>query len=78
MEGVLTTDPRIVPGARLLEHVSTCDEMLELASLGAAVLHPRAVEIARNYGLPLVVRSSWSDHPGTCLTSNRHQRVAGA
>ena len=77
VEGVLTTDPRIVPSARLLESVS-CDEMLELASLGAAVLHPRAVEIARNYGLPLVVRSSWSEHPGTCLTSNRRQRVAGA
>ncbi|WP_025782408.1 aspartate kinase, partial [Candidatus Synechococcus spongiarum] len=76
VEGVLTTDPRIVPGARLLESI-TCDEMLELASLGAAVLHPRAVEIARNYGLPLVVRSSWSEHPGTCLTSNRRQRVAG-
>ncbi len=43
----------------------TCDEMLELASLGAKVLHPRAVEIARNYGIPLVVRSSWSDEPGT-------------
>ena len=77
VEGVLTTDPRIVPSAQLLENIS-CDEMLELASLGAAVLHPRAVEIARNYGLPLVVRSSWSDHPGTCLTSNRRQRVAGA
>ena len=76
VEGVLTTDPRIVPRAQLLERIS-CDEMLELASLGAAVLHPRAVEIARNYGLPLVVRSSWSDHPGTCLTSRRRQRVAG-
>jgi aspartate kinase len=43
--------------------------MLELASLGAAVLHPRAVEIARNYGVPLVVRSSWSGAPGTRLTS---------
>ena len=39
--------------------------MLELASLGAAVLHPRAVEIARNYGVTMVVRSSWSDEPGT-------------
>ena len=66
--GVLTTDPRKVPDAQLMETVS-CDEMLELASLGAAVLHPRAVEIARNYGVPLVVRSSWSDAPGTLLTS---------
>jgi aspartate kinase len=66
--GVLTTDPRKVSDAQLMETV-TCDEMLELASLGAAVLHPRAVEIARNYGVPLVVRSSWSDAPGTLLTS---------
>ncbi len=66
--GVLTTDPRKVADAQLMEAVS-CDEMLELASLGAAVLHPRAVEIARNYGVPLVVRSSWSDAPGTRLTS---------
>ncbi len=66
--GVLTTDPRKVADAQLMEQVS-CNEMLELASLGAAVLHPRAVEIARNYGVPLVVRSSWSDQPGTRLTS---------
>jgi aspartate kinase len=66
--GVLTTDPRKVADAQLMATVS-CDEMLELASLGAAVLHPRAVEIARNYGVPLVVRSSWSEAPGTRLTS---------
>ena len=54
--------------AQLMSQVS-CDEMLELASLGAAVLHPRAVEIARNYGVTMVVRSSWSDEPGTTLTS---------
>lgn len=66
--GILTTDPRIVPEARLMEQV-TADEMLELASLGAKVLHPRAVEIARNYGMPLVVLSSWSDQPGTQIVS---------
>ncbi|MFN9629811.1 MAG: aspartate kinase [Cyanobacteriota bacterium] len=66
--GVLTTDPRKVPDAQLMARV-TCDEMLELASLGASVLHPRAVEIARNYGVPLLVRSSWTDDPGTALTS---------
>jgi aspartate kinase len=66
--GILTTDPRIVPEAKLMEEI-TCDEMLELASLGAKVLHPRAVEIARNYGIPLIVRSSWSDDPGTRVTS---------
>ncbi len=66
--GVLTTDPRIVPDAQLMREIS-CDEMLELASLGAAVLHPRAVEIARNYGVKLIVRSSWDNAPGTTLTS---------
>ena len=49
------------------------DEMLELASLGAKVLHPRAVEIARNYGVPLVVRSSWTDDPGTWVLSPKPQ-----
>ncbi len=67
--GILTTDPRLVPEAQLMESI-TCDEMLELASLGAKVLHPRAVEIARNYGVPLVVRSSWTDQPGTWVTSD--------
>ena len=71
--GVLTTDPRKVPDAQLMETV-TCNEMLELASLGAAVLHPRAVEIARNYGVPLRVRSSWSDQAGTLLTSSTTSR----
>jgi len=66
--GILTTDPRLVPLAQLMDEVA-CDEMLELASLGAKVLHPRAVEIARNYGVPLVVRSSWTDDPGTRITS---------
>jgi aspartate kinase len=66
--GILTTDPRIVPAAQLLTEI-TADEMLELASLGAKVLHPRAVEIARNYGVPLVVRSSWTNDPGTWVVS---------
>ncbi|MGK7897373.1 MAG: aspartate kinase [Xenococcus sp. (in: cyanobacteria)] len=66
--GILTTDPRLVPEAQLMTEI-TADEMLELASLGAKVLHPRAVEIARNFGMPLVVLSSWSDAPGTKVTS---------
>lgn len=66
--GILTTDPRIVPDAQLMDQI-TSDEMLELASLGAKVLHPRAVEIARNYGVMLVVRSSWTDEPGTKVIS---------
>ncbi len=66
--GILTADPRLVEDAQLMATI-TCDEMLELASLGAKVLHPRAVEIARNYGMPLVVRSSWTADPGTWVTS---------
>ena len=66
--GVLTTDPRIVPNAKLLDIIS-CEEMLELASVGASVLHPRAVEIARNYGIKLYVKSSQTFSNGTLLHS---------
>lgn len=66
--GIFTTDPRLVPNAQLMSEI-TCDEMLELASLGAKVLHPRAVEIARNYSVPLVVLSSWTEDKGTLVTS---------
>jgi len=66
--GILTADPRLIPDAQLMSEI-TSDEMLELASLGAKVLHPRAVEIARNYGIPLVVKSSWTNDPGTKVTS---------
>lgn len=62
--GVFTADPRIVPLARRLPHVSY-DEMLELASMGAAVLHPRAVECAKKYGVALSVRSSFGEGEGT-------------
>jgi aspartate kinase len=67
--GILTTDPRLVPDAQMMDEI-TCDEMLELASLGAKVLHPRAVEIARNFGVQMVVRSSWTDDPGTRVVSS--------
>ena len=67
--GVLTTDPRIVENAKLLDLIS-CEEMLELASVGASVLHPRAVEIARNYGIKLYVKSSETNKRGTLLISN--------
>ena len=72
--GVLTTDPRIVKNAQLMQSIS-CDEMLELASLGAAVLHPRAVEIARNFGVILAVKSSWDNLPGTILTSKKNHVI---
>ncbi len=72
--GVLTTDPRKVEDAKLMPTLS-CDEMLELASLGAAVLHPRAVELARNYGVTVRVRSSWTNDPGTTLTSKNKRSL---
>jgi aspartate kinase len=62
--GVYTTDPRFVNKARKLHSVSY-DEMLELANLGAGVLHPRAVEFAKNYDVPLEVRSSMELEAGT-------------
>lgn len=62
--GVFTTDPRVVKSARKLDAISY-DEMLELANLGAGVLHPRAVEFAKNYEIPLEVRSSMESVPGT-------------
>ena len=66
-DGVYTTDPHIVPSARKLEHIDY-DEMLELASLGAKVLHPRSVWYARRYGVKLHVRSSFNFNPGTIVS----------
>ena len=66
VDGVFTADPRLVPDARKLPYVSY-DEMLELAHLGAAVLHPRAVECAKLYGIPLHVRSSFNHNLGTIV-----------
>ncbi len=67
VEGVYTADPRLVPDARKMERISY-DEMLEMASLGAKVLHGRAVEFAKKYNVPLVVRSSFNNAPGTLVT----------
>jgi aspartate kinase len=69
VEGVYTTDPRIVPKARKLDYISY-DEMLELASLGAKVLHPRSVELAKLYNVPLCVRSSFVNKEGTIVVRN--------
>lgn len=66
VDGIYSTDPRIVKKARKLEAISY-DEMLELAHLGAAVLHPRAVEYAKHYNVPLVVRSSFTKNEGTLV-----------
>jgi aspartate kinase len=66
VEGVFTADPRLVPEARSLARISY-EEMLELAQLGARVLHPRAVELGEVYGVPIEVRSSFSEAAGTLI-----------
>jgi len=66
VDGVYTTDPRVVKNARKLSCI-TYDEMLELAHLGAQVLHPRSVECAKLYNIKLHVRSSFNHNPGTIV-----------
>ncbi len=66
VDGVFTADPRIVPNARKLDRVST-EEMLEMAASGAKILHLRCVEYARRYGMPVHVRSSFSQKEGTWI-----------
>ena len=66
VDGIYTADPRVVPEARKLDVVSP-DEMLELASAGARVLQSRSVEFAKKYGVPIAVRSSFNDNPGTLI-----------
>ena len=63
VDGIFSADPRIVPDAQRLDSI-TYEEMLEMAACGAKVLHLRAVEYARRYGVPLRVRSSYNDKPG--------------
>ncbi len=67
VQGVFTTDPRVVEAARLLDKL-TFEEMLEMASLGTRVLHPRAVEFASKYQVPLRVLSSFEEGGGTLIT----------
>ncbi|MBQ9632512.1 MAG: aspartate kinase [Lachnospiraceae bacterium] len=66
VEGIYTADPRIVPHAKKMKEI-TYDEMLELATLGAKVLHNRSVELAKKYGVTLVVRSSLNREEGTIV-----------
>ena len=73
VDGVYTTDPNICPAARKIERISF-EEMLELASLGAKVLQIRSVEVAMKYGVPVHVRSSFSDTPGTMVRRRRRSR----
>ena len=68
VDGVYTTDPRIVPEARKVRRISY-DEMLELATAGAGVMHNRSIEFAKNFSVPVHVRSSFSDNPGTMIVA---------
>ena len=71
VEGVFTTDPNLCGKARKLDQISY-DEMLELASMGAKVLEIRSVEFAKKYKVPVLVRSTFSDAPGTLVTQEDH------
>src|SRR5437868_1439646 len=66
VDGVYTTDPRLIPEARKIDVISY-DEMLELASAGAAVMHSRSIEFAKKFDVPVMVRSSFSDVEGTWI-----------
>ena len=80
VDGVYTTDPRMVDGARRLSRI-TFEEMLEMASLGSKVLQTRSVELAMNYNVKVQVRSSFKNTPGTIVVSEdeimEHQVVSG-
>ena len=75
VDGIYTTDPRVHSGAARLATVSH-DEMLELASLGAGVMHSRSIEFAKKFGVPILVRSSFKDGPGTEISSGSTSRRA--
>ena len=72
VDGVFTADPRVLPSARKLD-VLSMEEMLDLAANGSKILHLRCVEYARRYGIPIHVRSSWSQRPGTWIKDNPYE-----
>lgn len=76
VDGVYTTDPRQLPEARQMSRISY-DEMLELASLGASVMHNRSIEFAKKYDVPIRVRSSFSDARGTMIVTQPESPSAG-
>ncbi len=76
VDGVYTTDPRVVPTARKIDRISY-DEMLELASLGAGVMHSRSIEFAKKYGVPIHLRTSFRDAPGTWIVGDIDARRLG-
>lgn len=69
VDGILSADPRVVPDARLMRYVAY-EEILELAAVGAKVMHPRAVEIGELYNVPIHVRSSFHKRPGTMILAS--------
>ncbi|MGE4357552.1 MAG: aspartate kinase [Candidatus Omnitrophota bacterium] len=76
VEGVYTADPRIVPDARKLKRVSY-DEMLEMASLGAQVMQARSIELAKKFDIPIYVRSSFNNKPGTYIVKEGEKMLEG-
>jgi aspartate kinase len=74
VEGVYTADPRLVPESRKLEEISY-DEMLEMASYGAKVMHPRAVEFGELFNVPIAVASSFTKNPGTLIYGEESMEV---
>ncbi len=74
VEGVYTADPRLVPEARRLSEIGY-EEMLELATYGVKVMHPRAVELGELYNIPVLVASSFSDNPGTLIHGGASMEV---
>lgn len=75
VDGVYTTDPRLLPEARRVDVISY-DEMLELASLGASVMHNRSIEFAKKFGVPIHVRSSFSDTEGTMIVTEQESATS--
>jgi aspartate kinase len=74
VEGIYTADPHLIPGARKLKEIGY-EEMLELATYGARVMHNRAVEVGELYNVPILVASSFSDSPGTIICKEASMEV---
>ena len=74
VEGIYTADPHLIPGARKLKDIGY-EEMMELASYGAKVMHNRAVELGELYNIPILVASSFSDSPGTIICKEASMEV---
>ncbi|WP_371371200.1 aspartate kinase [Sporomusa aerivorans] len=77
VDGIMTADPRIVNNAKILDCISY-GEVCQLAHQGAKVIHPRAVEIAMQKNIPLIVKSTFSDAPGTLITNIAKEDTVGA